>query len=211
MNIWTFLFGLLLVIIWIISAGYLTQANIFLTAYKDKDAELHNAYIFSFSAAFLVWGLIAIFLFLVFLSLYGVISLFGSEPSTSDSTSWSSTIFLILAIILITITGALAAATASSISKSPNYNSSINKLQIAYDDSLIAAGLSLGAVLIIIVGVIVYFATRYEYQGSTLSLEEAESQLQRKQLQLEEQQRQIETQQRQLIEAKNKFISEQAI
>jgi hypothetical protein len=204
MNFWTFLFGLLLVIILIVSAGYLTQANLFLTAYKDKDPELHNAYIFSFSAAFLVWGLIALFLFLVFLSLYGVISLFGSEPSTSDSTSWSSTIFLVLALILIAITGGLAAATASAISNSPNYNSSITKLQTAYDDSLIAAGLSLGAVLIIIIGTIVYWATKYEYQGSTIRLQEAQAQLEQRRLELD-------NQQRQLNEAEAKFRAQQTV
>lgn len=198
MNFWTFLFGLILVIIWIVSAGYLTQASVFLTPYQDKDPELHNAYIFAFSAAFLVWSIVAIFILLLFLSYYGVISLFGSDEDESqeqyprNSESWSTIIFLSLSLILIIITGSLAAAVASSLNNSPNYSPSISKLKIAYDDSLIAAGLSLGTIGILVIGGIVYFLTRYEYRTSNPNLIEEQRALQQKQLELQRQEEEFE-------------------
>lgn len=73
-----FIFGAILVIIWIVAGGYVTQANIALGPYKNDDPELHRAYWFTFWAAFTTWTLIGIFIILVVLSVIGIVALFGS-------------------------------------------------------------------------------------------------------------------------------------
>lgn len=77
-SFWNFAFGAILIVIWIISGGYVTQANVFLTHYKNTDEHLHRAYWFTFWAAFVTWFLIGIFIILIILSLVGVVALFGS-------------------------------------------------------------------------------------------------------------------------------------
>lgn len=77
-SFWNFAFGALLVIIWIISGGFVTQANVFLSPYKNTDADIHRAYWFTFWAAFVTWFLVGIFIILVILSVIGVVALFGS-------------------------------------------------------------------------------------------------------------------------------------
>jgi len=77
-SFWNFLFGAILVIVWIISGGFVTQANVFLTSYKDKDSDLSRAYWYSFSAAFITWFLIGVFIILIILSVIGLVALFGS-------------------------------------------------------------------------------------------------------------------------------------
>lgn len=77
-SFWNFAFGALLVIIWIIAGGFITQSNVFLGPYKNTDNYLHDAYWYSFWAAFVTWTLIGIFIILVILSVIGVLALFGS-------------------------------------------------------------------------------------------------------------------------------------
>lgn len=77
-SFWNFVFGAILVIIWIIAGGYITQANIALGPHKNKDVELHRAYWFTFWGAFVTWTLIGIFIILIILSVIGVVALFGS-------------------------------------------------------------------------------------------------------------------------------------
>ena len=73
-----FVFGILLIIIWIAAGTLVTIANTHLTSYKNKDANMHEAYWFTFWAAFVTWTLIIIFIILVILSVVGVVALFGS-------------------------------------------------------------------------------------------------------------------------------------
>ena len=64
-SFWNFAFGAILIIIWIISGGFVTQANVFLGPYKNKDQYLHSAYWYTFWAAFVTWTLIGIFILLI--------------------------------------------------------------------------------------------------------------------------------------------------
>lgn len=75
---WNFAFGAVLVLIWIISGGFITQANVKLSSYKNKDDELHRAYWASFWASFITWTLVGIFIILVILSVLGIFALFGT-------------------------------------------------------------------------------------------------------------------------------------
>jgi len=77
-SFWNFVFGIILVLIWIVAGGFVTQANVYLTSYRNKDDDLHRAYWFSFWAAFITWFLIALFILLVILSVIGIVALFGS-------------------------------------------------------------------------------------------------------------------------------------
>lgn len=77
-SFWNFLFGAILVILWIISGGFITQANVFLDPYMNKDNNLHDAYWYTFWGAFVTWTLIGIFIIIIILSVIGVVALFGS-------------------------------------------------------------------------------------------------------------------------------------
>ena len=77
-SFWNFAFGAILVLIWIVAGGFITQTSVFLTPYINDDSDLHNAYWYAFWAAFITWTLIGIFIILVILSVIGVIALFGT-------------------------------------------------------------------------------------------------------------------------------------
>lgn len=78
------------------------------------------------------------------------------QSEITTGISWATLAFLIFALILISVTGVLSALAASSLAKSPNYNPSVSQLKRAYDDAIIAASISLGAVGLLIIGIIVY-------------------------------------------------------
>jgi len=177
------IYVILLLIIWIIAGGYVTQANVYLRSYKDLDDNLMKAYSDTYKAAFVTWFIVALVVLLVILAVAGVITLFatgvGEVAAGAEATeaaeateeenaakkslkgnynlSWVIIIFLIIAIALTSTTGIFAALAAQNISSSSNYNSDVYKLKKSYDNCLIAAVLSLGAVGLLIVGVLTYY------------------------------------------------------
>jgi uncharacterized membrane protein len=206
---WNFLFGILLVIIWVVAGGYVTQANVFLTSYKNQDPDFHRAYWFTFWAAFVTWFLIGLFILLVILSVLGVVALFGSgvgevgvaaggaaegaeglelaegsegiggfnmmgaqnyanspdgQNSINTGISWATIGFLVFALILVSITGVLAAIAASSMAESPIYDPSIANLKKSYTNCIIGASMCLGAVGLLIIGIIIYFVVGHQRQ-----------------------------------------------
>jgi hypothetical protein len=194
-SFWNFIFGSILVIIWIIAGVYITQSNIYLEPYANTDGDLNRAYTFAYWAAFITWFLIALFIVLIILSVFGLIALFGSgvgeagvaaegvegetilsrsqnyaTSSDGQSTirtgiSWVTIGFLIFALILVGITGVLSVIVAVSITRSSNYKPSINKLKIAYDDSIIAASMCITAGALLVIGIVTYFAVGYTQQS----------------------------------------------
>lgn len=78
MSFWNILFAVILLIIWIIGGGFITESSVNLTSYKDKDSFLNRAYWSAFWAAFITWTLVIIFIILVILAIVGVGALFGS-------------------------------------------------------------------------------------------------------------------------------------
>ena len=77
-SFWNFLFGAVLILIWIIAGGFITQSNVFLHPYRNDDSDMHRAYWFTFWGAFVTWFLIGLFIILIILSVVGVIALFGT-------------------------------------------------------------------------------------------------------------------------------------
>ena len=187
---WNFVFGAILIIIWLIAGGFITQANIYLGPYKNIDPDFHEAYWSTFWAAFITWFLVALFILLIILAIFGVVALFGSgagevglaaeegglleeeyslsklgkQQSKSTGVSWFTIAFLCFAIILVGVTGALATVGASSIARSPNYNPNTPNLKTAYTDCIIAAITCLVAVGILLIGLIVYFILGHQRQ-----------------------------------------------
>lgn len=74
---WIFLFGIILLVLWVISGGFVTQANVLLTPSKNIDDFFKRAYWATFAASFITWFLIAIFLLLVVLSV--ALLIFGAS------------------------------------------------------------------------------------------------------------------------------------
>lgn len=77
-SFWNFVFGAILIIIWVLAGGFVTTANINLTNYRNLDLQLHQAYWFTFWAAFVTWFLVALFIILVILAVIGVVGLFST-------------------------------------------------------------------------------------------------------------------------------------
>ena len=169
-------FAIILLIIWIIAGGFVTQANVFLTKFR-KDSKINQAWWYTFGAAFTTWTLIGIFIILIILSVVGVVALFGSgvgeaglaaTAATSAAKSggtaivkggipWLTIGFLIFALVLVSLTGFLAVFAANNIRTSPEYKPDIQKIQKAYINCIIAASMCLGAGGILIIGLIIYF------------------------------------------------------
>lgn len=169
---WNFIFGAILIIIWIIAGGFITQANIYLTPYKDTDPNFHEAYWSSFWAAFITWGLIALFILLIiilFATGVGEVGLVegsaersileqsSAKGYVSTGISWIAIAFLAVALVLVALTGGLATVAASNIAASKNYDPKIPKLKIAYNDCIVAAIICVGATGILIIALITYF------------------------------------------------------
>jgi hypothetical protein len=154
-SIWISITAVILIIIWVFSGIYITDASIKLTPYTDP--VLVNAYWDTFWAAVITWGLIAITIILVIL-----IIIFFSEffllPSSNESSGPSlfSIIFLIVAVILVLTTGILAAFAASWIAQSTQFSQGDQTLKICHSDCVIAASLCLTAVGLMIIGIIIF-------------------------------------------------------
>lgn len=177
-SFFTFAFSALLIIIWIIAGGFITQSSVLLHPTRDKDHNLHRAYWYSFWAAFVTWTLIAIFIILIALAVFGVVGLFstgageeataadylssGAKSSITGNISWITVGFLIVALILVFVTGVLSALCADNIKKSPNYKPTNADMQKAYHNAIIAASMCLGAGGLLIIGLIAYFIINYQ-------------------------------------------------
>lgn len=74
------LFGFagILVLLWIISGGFISQASSYIHPYKDKDNNINNAYWYAFWAAFITWTLVCLFAIVVILIILGVVGLFAT-------------------------------------------------------------------------------------------------------------------------------------
>lgn len=187
-SFWNFAFGAILIIIWIVAGGFVTQANTYLHHYRNDDKYMHSAYWYTFWAAFVTWTLIGIFILLIILSIIGVVALFGTgvgEAGTAaeaaevesaetmgkgkksgkiagKTISWFTIAFLIFALFLVATTGILAAIAASDMVKSSSYDNTNRKLTSAYQSCIISASVCLGAVGIIIIGIITYIAIGFQ-------------------------------------------------
>lgn len=176
MSFWNILFGIILLIIWVIAGGFITETAVKLAPYKNTDSFLNHAYLSAFWAAIITWILVVVLVILAILSVIGVITLFGSgvgeiaesgeligegvyrniQPTVHQGISWFGIIFLVVALILVGITGVLAAIAAHNIAESPNFNALDNNLQKAHNSAIIAASLSLGSGGLLIIALIIY-------------------------------------------------------
>lgn len=183
-SFWNFVFGAVLVVIWVVAGGFITAASLNLTAFRDTDENLHRAYWFAFWAAFVTWTLVIIFVILVILSIIGLVALFGSgvgeagvaegaaaeeggfseyasspegQQLLTQGISWFTIAFLVFALILVGITGVLSTIAASSMAASSNFNRNSQALNTAYTDCIVAASMCLGAAGILLIGIITYF------------------------------------------------------
>lgn len=78
MGFWAIAFAGLLLVDWIISGGYITKASVTLGYFRKNNAHLNSAYWYSFWAAFLTWGLIALVIILIIAAISAGVALFGS-------------------------------------------------------------------------------------------------------------------------------------
>jgi hypothetical protein len=173
-SFFNFLYGIILIIIWIVAAGFITEASIKLYSSRNKDDDLNKAYWYTFWTSVVIWTLVALFILLIIFGASGIALLFGGgaeaaisaqqaealgiEPSSliSQGISWFTIIFLIVALALTTTTGILAAIAAQAIKNSTHFNPQDANLNKAYNDCVIAAVMSLVASGLLVVGVIIY-------------------------------------------------------
>lgn len=167
-SFWSFLFGLILMVIWIVAGVYITQTNIILRPIHGDDPDLTSANDYAFWAAFVTWFLVSAFILLAILSVFGVVELFGAFEAVSASSKGISIftlLFLGFAFALVTVTGVLSVISAVDIAKSPIYsNNPSADLQRARTDAIIAACLCIGAAGVLIIGGIIYLIVGYRKQ-----------------------------------------------
>ena len=191
MSFWNILFATILLIIWVLSGGFITETSIKLTPYKDRDSFLNRAYWSAFWASFVTWTLVIISIILVILAIVGVGALFGSgageaveagelvESSnasqalkvTNQGISWVAILFLVVALILVSVTGVLSAIAANDIRQSPNYTVLDANLQKAYDSAIIAACLCLGSGGLLLIGITTYSIIRIVHSSTNKRVE----------------------------------------
>lgn len=180
-SIWVSLLSFLLILLWVVTGGYVTQANVYISPYRKKDSQIKLAYDYSYWAAFITWFIVGVFVILIILSVLGIAALFGSgvgevgaaaeagEAGEAGgqfaryggklpSLSITTLIFLGGALGLVITTGVLAALAADTLVKSPAYDSSNRKLAKARENLIIAAVASLGTVGVLIAALITYLA-----------------------------------------------------
>lgn len=72
------LFCITLILIWIVSGGYITQTSVFIHAYRSQADGFKKAYTYSTWAAVITWLLIAFVIILIIYVIAGVVVLFGT-------------------------------------------------------------------------------------------------------------------------------------
>jgi len=75
---WGIILVVVLILIWIIAGGYITQANIKIRGFEGNDQFFRTANNYAFWAAFITWFLVALFILLIILAVAGVVALFSS-------------------------------------------------------------------------------------------------------------------------------------
>ena len=75
---WGILLAVVLILIWIIAGGYITQANIKIRGFEENDEFFKRAGDYTFWAAFITWFLVALFVLLIVLAIVGVVGLFST-------------------------------------------------------------------------------------------------------------------------------------
>ena len=186
---WGILLIVVLIVIWIVAGGYITQANIKIRKFEGNDPFFKKANDYAFWAAFITWFLVTLFILLIILAIAGVVGLFstgageaevaaeGAEEDEESNLykqysrsrggiSWSTIIALIFTIVLVSITGILAALAAEKLKQSSNFTESNIDMKIAYDDCVIAAIMCLGTAGLLILSVIFYFFIGFFEQGN---------------------------------------------
>lgn len=163
---WTILYCIILIIVFILSVGLLTQASTLIGA-SQTDPNLQEAYKITTTIAVVVWVAIG------FISFGGILLLlFGGEAIEAESvvaqyqkatTSWGETIgniiFFIVFILLIVV-GVFSAIASVAISRYTGYQNNTSILK-AFDDCCYAAAICLGTILLIIgIYIISYFYNR---------------------------------------------------
>lgn len=184
-HFWNFVFGIVLLGIWLVSGGFITQTNVFITKYRKDDDQMSKAWTYSFMAAFVTWFLVVLFILLIILAIVGVVALFGTGvgevgvaaggaataaegllTSTAKSAvtsgaglSWVGIGFIVISLTLVVLSGVLSAMTAQQINNSLSFkvNKQNNpKLPKAYSNAIIAACACLGAFGFLLIALAVY-------------------------------------------------------
>lgn len=144
--------SIILIVIWIISGGFITQANVFIQYHRDDDY-LKKAYLYSFSASFITWFIVGVFVLIIVLACFGVIEVIGSASSFASKSGIAVKVFLICSFILTFVTGILSVLTAIylQISNEKNKSFSIKRLHQAYIDSIISSCMCLVSTILLII------------------------------------------------------------
>lgn len=197
-SLWSFLITTVLVVIFIVVGGYMTQAADYLRGYRKQDPLIDKAYRYCVYVAIIVWSIVALVIIIISLAVTGIVALFstgvgevgvaaeagegatveegasrnftGNNPNLGSGISWITFGFLILAMILVTIAGVLAAQAAAALKSSPKYNPDNRYKVKAYDNCRTSAILSLGAVGLLLLSVTFYLL--YEYRQRELAKEQ---------------------------------------
>lgn len=159
MSLGTWIFNIFLILLYFVTGFYITQCSVYLNNYTSSDVNIATAYKYAFSASFIPWTLLGIFIvvlagFIIVTVQTGGADLKAAQQSALKSGGWA-TIFFIIMLVLITITGILSAAAAHNIGISSTYAGGNADVALAYRDAIISASVCIG-IVILIIGALIY-------------------------------------------------------
>jgi len=169
-----FFFIILLIVVYLVSAIYITKASKILNNYKTADSDLDQAYHYAYLGATVLYVLIGLTIGVFVIAIIGIALLYKSgaardaastatqggavlkTKAANSGVSIITILAMIIAIGLVGATGVFAAAAASYISRSSLYSQNSSTLKPAYDDCIIAACVSIGTIGLLIIALITY-------------------------------------------------------
>lgn len=173
MNFWVAFAAILLLTIWVIAGGFVTQASTLFHEPRNFNDYSHRAYWYTFWAAFVTWTLVGIALIAAFLSMFGIFEIFSigsvaqvlNPNSKARGVSFGTVILLLVCLALVTTTGVLSALAAYNIKASNLITENTPQLQKGYDDCVIAAVMSLSAAGLLVIIFIAYIIVSQVRKG----------------------------------------------
>lgn len=188
MNFWVALAGLVLIAIWVVAGGFITQASTLFHATRVVNEQANRAYWYAFWAAFVTWTLVGLSLIAAFLSIFGIFEIFSfasvatvlTPNSKPKGVSASTVLFLLFAMGLVFTTGILSALSAYNIQQSGVLNVNDERVNKGYRDCIIAAVASLTAGGLIVIAIIVVIVLGQIRKGKETKIIEQKQRISKK-------------------------------
>ena len=161
-----------LLLLWIITGGFITEANIYLDKYKDSNTYLNKAWKYTFAVAFMTWFIVALAIIGIVALVFGGGEALGIKFAKSQQNNLKKgklpnielyiIIFFLFALSLLIISSVLAVVSYTEIEKNLKLqnginNNDINKAYTSTKYGFIFGFISVGLALILLLVYIIKY------------------------------------------------------